>query len=165
MSFQAVEQCPVGRLSCSRLVQHDNVIATDNGAMLPERLTDDALQSVSSRGQAAILLADGHAKPGLFTAIRAVENGKHFVAAAFRFCEDATEGGLVDEPTASPEAAVRRVAGYCFSIRNLGGLGTTRYGVSFARPLARRRFNTRRPAFVAIRALNPCVRARLILLG
>ena len=41
----------------------------------------------------------------------------------------------------------------------------THQGVSFARPLARRRFNTRRPAFVAIRALNPCVRARLILLG
>jgi hypothetical protein len=40
-----------------------------------------------------------------------------------------------------------------------------RYGVSCARPFARRRFNTRRPAFVAIRALNPWVRARLILLG
>lgn len=39
------------------------------------------------------------------------------------------------------------------------------YGVSCARPFARRRFNTRRPAFVAIRALNPWVRARLILLG
>jgi hypothetical protein len=40
-----------------------------------------------------------------------------------------------------------------------------RYGVSCALPLARRRFNTRRPAFVAIRDLNPWVRARLILLG
>jgi hypothetical protein len=40
-----------------------------------------------------------------------------------------------------------------------------RYGVSCARPFARRRFNTRRPAFVAIRARNPWVRARLILLG
>jgi hypothetical protein len=43
--------------------------------------------------------------------------------------------------------------------------GCTPYGVSFARPLARRRFITRRPALVAIRARNPCVRARFSLLG
>ena len=40
-----------------------------------------------------------------------------------------------------------------------------RYGVNLARPLARRRLRTRRPAFVAMRARKPCVRARLILLG
>ena len=39
------------------------------------------------------------------------------------------------------------------------------YGVSCARPLARRRFNTRRPALVAILARNPCVRARFKMLG
>ena len=39
------------------------------------------------------------------------------------------------------------------------------YGVSLARPLARRRLRTSRPAFVAMRARKPCVRARLILLG
>ena len=39
------------------------------------------------------------------------------------------------------------------------------YGVSCARFLARRRFSTRRPAFVAILARKPCVRARLRLLG
>ena len=39
------------------------------------------------------------------------------------------------------------------------------YGVSLARPFARRRFNTRRPAFVAMRARKPWVRARLIVLG
>ena len=39
------------------------------------------------------------------------------------------------------------------------------YGVSLARPLARRRFSTRRPALVAMRARKPWVRARLILLG
>ena len=39
------------------------------------------------------------------------------------------------------------------------------YGASCARPFARRRFRTRRPAFVAIRARNPWVRARLSLLG
>ena len=37
--------------------------------------------------------------------------------------------------------------------------------VSFLRPLARRRFTTRRPFFVDIRTRNPCVRARLRLLG
>jgi hypothetical protein len=39
------------------------------------------------------------------------------------------------------------------------------YGESCARPFARRRFRIRRPAFVAMRARNPCVRARLIRLG
>ena len=41
----------------------------------------------------------------------------------------------------------------------------TLYGVSLARPFARRRLRTRRPAFVAMRARKPCERARLILLG
>ena len=39
------------------------------------------------------------------------------------------------------------------------------YGVNRARPLARRRLMTRRPALVAMRARKPWVRARLILLG
>lgn len=39
------------------------------------------------------------------------------------------------------------------------------YGVSFARPFARRRLRTSRPALVAIRARKPCVRARFNLLG
>jgi hypothetical protein len=39
------------------------------------------------------------------------------------------------------------------------------YGVSCARPLARRRLITSRPAFVAMRARKPWVLARLILLG
>ena len=45
-----------------------------------------------------------------------------------------------------------------------GGVGAA-YGVSFARPLARRRLRTSRPALVAIRARKPCVRARFRLLG
>lgn len=40
-----------------------------------------------------------------------------------------------------------------------------RYGVSFARPFALRRFSTRRPAFVAMRARKPWVLARLMVLG
>ncbi len=39
------------------------------------------------------------------------------------------------------------------------------YGASCARRFARRRFRIRRPALVAMRALKPCVRARLIRLG
>ena len=39
------------------------------------------------------------------------------------------------------------------------------YGVSLARPLARRRASTRRPAFVAMRARKPWVRARFNVLG
>lgn len=44
-------------------------------------------------------------------------------------------------------------------------VSTVAYGVSLARPLARRRLSTSRPALVAIRARKPWVRARLILLG
>jgi hypothetical protein len=39
------------------------------------------------------------------------------------------------------------------------------YGMSFLRPLARRRARTLRPFFVAMRARNPCVRLRRTLLG
>ncbi len=39
------------------------------------------------------------------------------------------------------------------------------YGVNRTRPLARRCLRIRRPALVAIRARNPCVRARFNLLG
>lgn len=45
------------------------------------------------------------------------------------------------------------------------GIKADAYGMSFLRPLARRRLRTRRPALVAIRARNPCVRARRTLLG
>lgn len=51
------------------------------------------------------------------------------------------------------------------AVTGVRGLGYTDYGVSCARPFARRRFNTRRPALVAMRARKPCVRARLIRLG
>ena len=39
------------------------------------------------------------------------------------------------------------------------------YGISLARPLARRRASTSRPAFVAMRARKPWVRARFSVLG
>lgn len=39
------------------------------------------------------------------------------------------------------------------------------YGMSFLRPFARRRLRTLRPFAVAMRARNPCVRARRTLLG
>ena len=51
-------------------------------------------------------------------------------------------------------------AAACFRKR-----GSLNYGVNRARPFARRRLITRRPALVAMRARNPWVRARLILLG
>jgi hypothetical protein len=52
-----------------------------------------------------------------------------------------------------------------FIFRNRKTLVAMAYGASLTRPLARRRFNTRRPALVAIRARKPCVRARFSLLG
>jgi len=43
--------------------------------------------------------------------------------------------------------------------------GTLSYGMSFLRPLERRRLNTLRPLRVAMRARKPCVRLRRTLLG
>ena len=58
-----------------------------------------------------------------------------------------------------------RACGACLSAVVMTAFWQSGYGVSLARPLARRRLRTRRPAFVAIRARNPWLRARLILLG
>ena len=75
-----------------------------------------------------------------------------------------------------PELMLDRLAvGLCSSrlvlsdafvfVEYCGLIQANRYGVSCARPLARRRLSTRRPAFVAMRARNPWVLARFKLPG
>lgn len=72
--------------------------------------------------------------------------------------------------SAAPEKHVgnRSVSLACAGGKNvlvLHPIQQTIYALSRARPLARRRFNTRRPAAVLMRARKPCVRLRLITLG
>ena len=131
-------------------------------AVLPERLSDNAFQAIASRTQAAIPFADGKTQPWRLGVVRSKKNSEHFVAAALRLFKNATKVVFVGEPVAASKAIVQRVTCCRFAFRD--GLAPYQ-GVSFARPFARRRFNTRRPAFVAIRARNPCVRARFNLLG
>ena len=86
--------------------------------MVPERLPDDPLQPIASRAQAAVLFANGKAEPGLLTAVRTIENGKHFVATALRLFEDATDRVLVQKTIDAPEAIVRWAAACRFAFRN-----------------------------------------------
>ena len=92
MSLEAVAQHIITRPGSGRLVEHDDVHTANGLPVLPKRLADDPLQAIARRRQPAMLLADREAESWLVAAIRPVKNGKHIVAAAFRFGEDATEG-------------------------------------------------------------------------
>lgn len=162
MFCQAIEQSPVTRHCRCRLIEHNNIYAPKHVAVLPERLSDDPFQAIASRTQSAVPFTDGKTQPWRLSVVRSKKNGEHFVAAALRLFKNATKVVLVGEPVAASKAIVWRVA-YCrFTFRDRL---VPYQGVSFARPFARRRFNTSRPAFVAIRARNPCVLARFNLLG
>lgn len=173
MCLQTIEQQPVTCAGRCLLVDDDDIHATEHCAVLPKRFPDDALQAIAARAQPAALFANGEPEPRVVLAIRSIENRKHFVAATFRLFEDATERAFAVEPVRAGEALVRRDAGCLVRFRDCWSrirlrAKTRRFdhqGVSFALPLARRRFSTSRPALVAIRALNPCVRARFTLLG
>ena len=68
--------------------------------------------------------------------------------------------------TAGREAASARAGSGTHPQALRSGLGALPlYGISFLRPLARRRASTLRPFWVAMRARNPCVRLRRSLLG
>ena len=162
MFCQAIEQSPVTRHCRCRLIEHNNIYAPKHVAVLPERLSDNPFQAIASRTQSAVPFTDGKTQPWRLSVVRSKKNGEHFVAAALRLFKNATKVVLVGEPVAASKTIVWRVA-YCrFTFRDRLA---PYQGVSFARPFARRRFNTSRPAFVAIRARNPCVLARFNLLG
>lgn len=113
-----------------------------------------------------MLPGNSQAEPRLAAAVLLVENRKHLVAASFRLVEDAAVGGGIGQPVLPPEAVVCRFACCRRFFRWMPDRRVNQcFGDSRTRPLARRRFNTWRPAFVAIRARKPCVRARFRLLG
>ena len=124
MCAQAVEQRFVARATCGRLIEHDDVYATDILAPLPERLPNNALQAIAGRAQATVLLANRQSEPRLVAAIRSIEDCKHLVPAAFRFLEDAAISVLVGEPVCPPEAVFGPVSGCRLTFR--GSIGPAR---------------------------------------
>jgi hypothetical protein len=153
MRVEAGAQRGRGREVRSGFVDHDDIQASQFVLMLPKRFTNDTFDTVSSGCELAVLLADGESEPGCLFRARTTQYGEQFITAACRFRKNAAEVGRVQEPVVFGKAQpdVRVSAIYC--------------GVRRARPLARRRFSTRRPALVAIRARKPWVRARFSLLG
>ncbi len=92
--------------------------------------------------------------------------GKAFVAAAPGFFEDPAIVRFIEESLVLPEReSGRRLQRSGADARGRAKRPGAYWGVRRARPLARRRLSTRRPALVAMRARKPWVRARFILLG
>ena len=67
--FQAVEQRPVTRPACRRLIDDDDVQAAKR-FLLSEGFADDALQPVPAGTQPAVLFPDGESQSGLVGAVR-----------------------------------------------------------------------------------------------
>src|SRR5690606_21672078 len=136
------------------------------------RLADEPLQPVALGREPAMLLRDGEAEPGYAQPVRLRQHGEVGVATPVGTTEDTPECSGIRQTVRPAEPLTPPVLGCCRSLsrcrrrdravtRNAGAP----QGVSCARPFARRRFRTSRPALVAMRARKPCVRARLSLLG
>ena len=164
VAIQAVEELGVAR-GCRRgLIHDDNIDPRELALVVAKRLANDSLDAVARRGTPAMFLGYGQAEPGGFRCIWATEHGEKLVSTASCPLEDPPEVGRVEKPVVFTKPVGRRACQSGAFARRRDGRRVC-YGVSRARPLARRRFRTRRPALVAIRARKPCVRARLILLG
>lgn len=116
-----------------------------------EGLADQAADAVTAHGAARGLRRDRKADSRPAQIVRARSHGEEFACPAPAARVYGIEIGL---PAQAP----------------LRWKGETRlpsrvYGISFRRPLARRRLITRRPPLVAMRARKPCVRLRRTLLG
>ena len=170
VSFEAGDELRRVSAGRSRLVEYDQVESAESLLLLAEGFADDALDSVSCRSFATVLLRDGKAEPGEIGVIVPAEYGEPLVAAPVGLVEDAAVSGRCQEPLAFREPVrVGAIQSYTLQAFLLvvapGSRFKADYGVRRARPLARRRFRTSRPALVAIRARKPCVRARFSLLG
>jgi hypothetical protein len=113
VSLETAEQSTVIRARRGRLAQDNDIQTWQLALVVPERFSDDSFQPVSTRRQPAILLADRKSQSRLVCAVRPVENGKHFIAAAVGLLKNAAKGGFVCEPASTSEAAVH-VCVRCF---------------------------------------------------
>lgn len=166
MPCKALEQCLVVCQVRAALVQDDDVQARQPGPVLAERFPDYAFQAIPRGCVAAVLFRYRHTEPCLTAVIFCCQHSEHLVATAAGLVEDAPERRGVRQATRSWIPVIgpfaRHVIYFCLRRRRLA---RGRYGVSSARPFARRRLRTRRPPFVAILARNPWVRARFNALG
>ena len=145
-----------------RLPQYDEVDASQFRLMAAKRLAHDALQPVAAAGGAAMLLRYGQAEPRAIRSVGFVQDGKEFIAAPGATAKDAAEGSRIRQAVRLPEPVQPIVVPFARSsvviairCRPAAQVVCRCYGVSCARPFARRRFRTSRPAFVAMRARKP----------
>jgi len=182
MFFEALDKRAVAFVGRFRLVHDDNIKAFECVLVMSKRFPDKSLEPVPSYCPFEMLLRNSQAKPGCPDRVLAAQHRKPFIPATRRFFEYTAERRSIQQPAvfAKPVPSVAFQIGD-YTCRRDGLDGTYRqrkpvtalalrgllagYGVSFARPFARRRLRTRRPALVAIRARKPCVRARFNLLG
>ena len=153
--FEAIEQPLVGGVRCRWLVHHNNVHAFNQVLVLSERLANNALESITASGKPAVLLRDREPEPRWPGRTSPAQHREKLVVASRRIIEDAIEVSGDEEPLFFGEATWLANLNAFRVLQRLGGRLRSRYGVSLARPLARRRFSTRRPAFVAILARKP----------
>lgn len=124
----------------------------------PERLADYATDSVTGNGFSDGPGGDGEPEPRVSQVVGAHRHAEVGVTEALPFLVSGLEVGL------APDAARGGQAGRSGPLGRRQGTGRGQ-GISFLRPLARRRARILRPLAVAMRARNPWVRARRTLLG
>ena len=164
MSLEAIENLPAGRVAGARLIYNDNVEPRQQFLLLAKRLSNNSLDPVARCRLTAVFLGNCQTEPGKALIIAPAQHGEKFVAAAGGLIKHAAERRRIKESVIFGEPVALAARQSWFVARRLGGRWAG-YGASRTRPLARRRFKMSRPAFVAMRARKPCVRARLILLG
>lgn len=170
---QAVEQLLISCRPGGRLIDNNYVEPHHRSLMLSKRLADNALDSISTRRLPAMFLGDRQTETSDVLLVVSAKHRKPFVLIARRFFEHPPERNGIEQPVVLFEpvkSAASQQSVFDWSVFDCGRnnrrfSGVIGYGVSLARPLARRRLRMRRPALVAMRARNPCVRARFILLG
>jgi len=164
VSLEAIENLLVGCPAGARLVHNDNVESGQQFLLLAKRLSNNSLNPVTRCGLSTVFLGDCQTEPGSALLVTPAQHGKKFVAAPGGLIKHAAESRRIKESVIFGEPVALAACQSWFVARRLGGRRAG-YGVNRTRPLARRRFKMSRPAFVAMRARKPCVRARLILLG
>ena len=136
--------------------EHDEV-PRRRRAQMAKRFTGEALELVAVHGAFGGSTRDRQAKAGDAAATRSCQDGEETIVRTRGLGEDSPELCRFVQSLAGRET--------CRVREHRRAKTKTRYGVRRARPFARRLARTFRPALVAIRARNPCVRLRCKLLG
>ena len=147
--FQCLRQCAIIERGQPSPGNEDHIDSRQVRARPPERFSGHTLESVSLNTQTYMLLGDHQPETRLTHVVSPDKQRKRRMAEC---------PGLVENM-----AEITRFEKAC----GLGKTGSVRpvYGVSRARPRARRALMTFRPPTVRILALKPCVRTRFRLLG